>query len=49
MEILLEISNSMNRLIDQAKAQLWQIVEELSNAKYERTKSDLEIVFYSER
>lgn len=46
MAILLDTSNSMDGLIDQAKAQLWQIVNELSYAKYGITKPDLEIAIY---
>ena len=46
MAILLDTSNSMDGLIDQAKAQLWQIVNELSYAKYGITKPDLEISIY---
>ena len=46
MAILLDTSNSMDGLIDQAKAQLLQIVNELSYAKYGITKPDLEIAIY---
>jgi len=46
MAILLDTSNSMDGLIDQAKAQLWQIVNELSYAKYGIAKPDLEIAIY---
>ena len=31
--LLLDTSNSMNGLIDQAKAQLWEIVNELSHTR----------------
>lgn len=46
MAILLDTSNSMDGLIDQAKAQLWEIVNELSYAKYGIKKPDLEIALY---
>lgn len=46
MAILLDTSNSMDGLIDQAKAQLWEIVNELSYAKYGMKKPDLEIALY---
>lgn len=44
--ILLDTSNSMDGLINQAKAQLWEIVNELSYAKYGIQKPDLEIALY---
>ena len=44
--LLLDTSNSMDGLINQAKAQLWQIVNELSKAKYGMKKPDLEIALY---
>lgn len=44
--LLLDTSNSMDGLIDQAKAQLWQIVNELSYAKCGGNKSSLEIALY---
>lgn len=44
--LLLDTSNSMDGLIDQAKAQLWQIVNELSYAKCENERPDLEIALY---
>ncbi|MHB0754546.1 vWA domain-containing protein [Polaribacter sp. M15] len=44
--LLLDTSNSMDGLINQAKAQLWEIVNELSYAKYGMQKPDLEIALY---
>ena len=44
--LLLDTSNSMDGLINQAKAQLWEIVNELSYAKYGMRKPDLEIALY---
>jgi len=44
--MLLDTSNSMDGLINQAKAQLWQIVNELSYAKYGMQKPNLEIALY---
>lgn len=44
--LLLDTSNSMDGLINQAKAQLWQIVNELSYAKYGIQKPDLKIALY---
>ena len=44
--LLLDTSNSMDGLINQAKAQLWEIVNELSYAKYGIQKPDLEIALY---
>ena len=44
--LLLDTSNSMDGLINQAKAQLWEIVNELSYAKYGKTKPKLEIALY---
>ena len=46
MAILLDTSNSMDGLIDQAKAQLWNIVNELSVAKCDGIRPDLEIALY---
>jgi hypothetical protein len=46
MAILLDTSNSMDGLIDQAKAQLWGIINELSYAKYGMKKPNLEIALY---
>lgn len=44
--LLLDTSNSMDGLINQAKAQLWEIVNELSFAKYGIKKPNLEIALY---
>ncbi|MEE9408083.1 MAG: vWA domain-containing protein [Polaribacter sp.] len=44
--LLLDTSSSMDGLINQAKAQLWEIVNELSYAKYGIKKPNLEIALY---
>ena len=44
--LLLDTSNSMDGLIDQAKAQLWQIVNELSYAKCNEKNPSLKIALY---
>tara|TARA_R110002049_G_scaffold293731_2_gene478968 strand:+ start:15116 stop:16237 length:1122 start_codon:yes stop_codon:yes gene_type:complete len=44
--LLLDTSNSMDGLIDQAKAQLWDIVNELSYAKCDDSKPNLQIALY---
>lgn len=44
--LLLDTSNSMDGLIDQAKAQLWDIVNELAMAKCENQKPNLQIALY---
>ncbi|MCA0133429.1 vWA domain-containing protein [Winogradskyella alexanderae] len=44
--LLLDTSNSMDGLIDQAKAQLWQIVNELSYAKCNKQNPNLKIALY---
>lgn len=44
--LLLDTSNSMDGLIDQAKAQLWEIVNELSYAKCRSERPNLEIALY---
>ena len=44
--LLLDTSNSMDGLIDQAKAQLWDIVNELSYAKYGGHNPQLSIALY---
>jgi hypothetical protein len=46
LALLLDTSNSMDGLIDQAKAQLWNIVNELSKAKYDTSKPEMEIALY---
>lgn len=44
--LLLDTSNSMDGLIDQAKAQLWEIVNELSYAKCKSVRPNLQIALY---
>lgn len=44
--LLLDTSNSMDGLIDQAKAQLWEIVNELAQAKCENGRPNLAIALY---
>jgi hypothetical protein len=44
--LLLDTSNSMDGLIDQARAQLWKIVNELALAKCDNEKPALEIALY---
>ena len=44
--LLLDTSNSMDGLIDQAKSQLWNIVDELSKAKHGEEDPELEIALY---
>ena len=44
--LLLDTSNSMDGLIDQAKAQLWEIVNELSYAKCKHEQPNLKIALY---
>ena len=44
--LLLDTSNSMDGLIDQAKAQLWQVVNELSYAKCKDESPNLKIALY---
>lgn len=44
--LLLDTSNSMDGLIDQAKAQLWEIVNELSYAKCKNDRPKLQIALY---
>ena len=44
--LLLDTSNSMDGLIDQAKAQLWDMVNELSYAKCGTEKPNLQIALY---
>lgn len=44
--LLLDTCNSMDGLIDQAKAQLWEIVNELSYAKYRNDHPKLQIALY---
>lgn len=44
--LLLDTSNSMDGLIDQAKSQLWSIVNELAVAKCDKAKPNLQIALY---
>ena len=44
--LLLDTSNSMDGLIDQAKSQLWDVVNELSYAKCNNEKPNLQIALY---
>lgn len=44
--LLLDTSNSMDGLIDQAKAQLWEIVNELSYARCRSVQPNLQIALY---
>ena len=44
--LLLDTSSSMNGLINQAKSQLWEIINELSHAKCDGTTPKLEIALY---
>ncbi|MEZ4920128.1 MAG: VWA domain-containing protein [Saprospiraceae bacterium] len=44
--LLLDTSNSMDGLIDQAKAQLWKMVNKLSNAQNQNQQVVMEIALY---
>ena len=44
--LLLDTSNSMDGLIDQAKSQLWKIINQLSYAKCEHVTPNLQIALY---
>ena len=46
LALLLDVSGSMNGLIEQAKAKLWQVVNELSSARVENQAPNLEIALY---
>lgn len=46
LAILLDTSNSMDGLIDQAKSQLWRLVNEMAKAKVGSVKPDLELALY---
>ncbi len=46
LAILLDTSNSMDGLIEQAKSQLWSIVNELARAECDNTKPELKIALY---
>ncbi|WNJ15940.1 vWA domain-containing protein [Pontibacter sp. G13] len=45
--ILLDVSGSMDGLIEQAKGYLWQIVNELGDARYDALQPNLEIALYA--
>ncbi|MEO1448180.1 MAG: vWA domain-containing protein [Bacteroidota bacterium] len=45
--LLLDISGSMDGLIDQAKTQLWQIVNELGKASFQTEAPQLEIALFA--
>lgn len=44
--LLMDTSGSMDGLIEQAKSQLWKIVNELATAEYQGTKPTIEIALY---
>ena len=44
--LLLDTSNSMDGLIDQAKSQLWRIVNEVARSRYEGAHPRLEVALY---
>lgn len=44
--LLLDTSNSMEGLIDQAKAQLWKMVNQLANAKRGKEEVEIEIALF---
>jgi hypothetical protein len=46
LALLLDTSNSMDGLIDQAKSQLWKIVNELAKTKKDRHPVDLYVALY---
>jgi hypothetical protein len=46
LALLLDTSNSMDGLIDQAKSQLWTIVNELATAKCDGGKPQIQIALY---
>ncbi len=46
LAILLDTSNSMDGLIDQAKTQLWKIVNEMSHSKCNGRKTNLSVALY---
>jgi hypothetical protein len=46
MAILLDTSGSMDGLLDQARSQLWKIVNEFIEAKKNGTRPDLEVALY---
>ncbi len=44
--LILDTSSSMDGLIDQAKTQLWSVVNKLTTTKYEGKRPELEIALY---
>jgi len=46
LAILLDTSNSMDGLIEQAKTQLWKIVNEMSRSKCDRRRTNLSVALY---
>ncbi|MDB5272333.1 MAG: hypothetical protein JWO58_700 [Chitinophagaceae bacterium] len=46
LALLLDTSNSMDGLINQAKSQLWTIVNELATAKCDEAKPEVQIALY---
>ena len=46
LALLLDTSNSMDGLIDQAKSQLWNIVNELARARCDEGRPELQIALY---
>lgn len=46
MAILLDTSNSMDGLIDQARSQLWKVVNELATTKRDRQTPSLQVALY---
>jgi len=44
--LILDTSNSMDGLIDQAKTQLWSVVNKLATARYKGEMPDLQIALY---
>ncbi len=44
--LLLDTSNSMDGLIDQAKSRIWEIVNTLTTLKYQGTTPEIEIALY---
>lgn len=46
LALLLDTSNSMDGLIDQARTRLWQIVKDLSHARQDRQRARLEVAVF---
>ncbi len=46
LALLLDTSNSMDGLIDQAKTQLWKVVNEFATAKQKGVRPELEVALY---